>query len=74
MSDMYLTGPAVSKVVPTLEPGQLSGVVQQPAPATGGSTLWIVRLVAVRPSGRAVLSPAARAGDRHRDSRSGSSS
>ena len=43
-------GPAVAKVVPTLEPGELSDVVQQPAPATGGSTLWILRLMAIRPS------------------------
>ena len=42
-------GPIVAKVVPTLEPGQISDVLLQPSPGTGGSGLWIVRVLAVLP-------------------------
>ena len=47
---LRMLGPVVAEMVPSLEPGQVSEVVLQQSPGPTSSSLWVVRLTAVRPA------------------------
>ncbi len=47
---LRMLGQVVAEMVPSLEQGEISEVVLQKSPGRTGSSLWVVRLTAVRPA------------------------